>query len=156
MRTRKRMEMHGGRNTPEYRVWIDMKRRCYNPERNEYKYYGGKGVTVCDRWLESFTNFIADMGARPSDGYQIDRIDTYGNYCPENCRWVTAKTNSNNKRNNLVLTLNGRSMTASQWARELNMFKMTLVKRKNRGWSDEEVLTRPLKNMGRTWSGKHQ
>ena len=99
---------------------------------------------------------FADMGERPSAIHQIDRIDVNGNYCKENCRWVTPMENSNNRRSNVMLTLHGRSMTISQWARELNVFKMTLVKRKNRGWSDEDILTKPLKNMGRKWAGNHQ
>jgi len=155
-RPRGKQERHGRRGSPEYMVWMDMKRRCYQPHRKEYVFYGARGIVMCDSWKSSFVAFFEDMGERPSPKHQIDRVDVNGNYCKENCRWATPMENSNNKRNNVILTLNGRSMTISQWAREMNVFKMTLVKRKNRGWTDEEILTKPLKNVGRTWSGKHQ
>jgi hypothetical protein len=82
---------------PEYKTWIAMKTRCYNPNAAFYKYYGGKGIGVCDRWLNNFINFLNDMGRKPTPKHQIDRIDSNKNYEPANCRWVTAKTNSRNR-----------------------------------------------------------
>lgn len=86
------------KKTPEYRVWNCMKARCYNPKNVSYKYYGGRGISVCDRWKESFENFLLDVGLRPIGKYTIDRIDGAKNYQPGNCKWSTAKEQANNRR----------------------------------------------------------
>lgn len=91
-----------------YRSWQAMKRRCLNPKVRGYKNYGGRGITICERWLESFENFLADMGPRPP-GMSLDRIDPNGNYEPGNCRWATAKEQSLNKRSsNRSIPLNAK------------------------------------------------
>lgn len=82
----------------EYRCWIEFRRRCVNKDRHDYKNYGGRGITVCDRWRNSFPNFLADMGRKPSPELSIDRIDNEGNYEPGNCRWATAKQQRANRR----------------------------------------------------------
>ncbi len=91
-------EFHGLRNTPEYEVWAGMKARCFNPKHVGYKRYGGRGITVCDRWKNSFINFLKDMGKRPEGDYQIDRENNLGNYEPSNCRWVSYIENNQNRR----------------------------------------------------------
>lgn len=89
---------HGKSNTAEYRVWIGMKNRCNNPNSTGYENYGGRGIKVCQRWNDSFENFIEDMGERPKESYQIDRINNDKGYSPDNCRWVNRSVNTLNKR----------------------------------------------------------
>lgn len=99
------VKKHGYEGTPTYNTWRTMKYRCYQKTHPNYKNYGARGITICDEWRNSFENFLADMGEKPK-GYQIDRVDNNGNYEPSNCRWVTPKENSNNRRKRPVLWKN--------------------------------------------------
>lgn len=132
---------HGKCQSVEYSAWKSMQRRC-RKESN----YTDRGISVCDRWLESFENFYADMGDKPSPKHSLDRIDNGGNYTPENCRWATREEQNNNRRTTLVLTLDGISKPLSEWAIYLNLNYKTLSNRQRKGWSDEEILTTPIKN----------
>ena len=120
-----------------------MKRRCINSKRQYYKYYGGRGIAVCDRWL-SFEKFIQDMGERPY-GFTLDRINNDGNYEPGNCRWATSKEQSINKKNNRFYNLGGLVLTLSQWAEQRNILTSTLRERLLRGWSIQDALTIPVR-----------
>ena len=95
-----------------------MKRRCIDPKRKHFSYYGGRGVIVCDRWMNSFENFLADMGTKPSPKYSIDRYPNRdGNYEPTNCVWDTWSAQANNKRTNHLITIDGTTRTLAQWCR---------------------------------------
>ena len=88
----------GNKSTPEYNTWCAMRNRCYNKNHKDYKYWGAKGVIVCDRWVDSFSNFIEDMGLKPTAKHSLDRINPFGNYELSNCRWATSSEQANNKR----------------------------------------------------------
>jgi hypothetical protein len=90
-------------NRSEYSVWLGMKKRCYNKNEPCYHHYGGRGISVCQRWLNSFDNFLHDMGKKPSENHSIDRINVNGNYDPLNCRWATAKEQSRNTRKSIMI-----------------------------------------------------
>lgn len=113
---------HSMNKTAEYRAWGAMINRCYNPiESKSKRHYYDKNITVCDRWLKSFDNFFLDMGKRPSDKHSLDRIDVYGNYEPNNCRWATIEVQANNKTINVWFEHDGVKMTQSNWAKLFNV-----------------------------------
>lgn len=127
-----------GKRTPEYVCWDKMVQRCTNPNSHNYKYYGGAGVTICDRWLgeNGFKHFLEDMGVKPSKSHSLDRYpDNKGIYTKSNCRWATQKEQQNNKTNNRIILFNGKSQTLSQWAEELQIPKTTLSTRLKAGHS---------------------
>lgn len=132
---------HGQGNHPLYQVWSAMKYRCFNVNSVEYKNYGGRGITVCDRWLD-INCFLEDMYPSYIKGLQLDRINVNGNYEPSNCRWITAKQNSNNKRNNRFVSYNGETKTISQWSEKTGIPYMVIFNRLV-NWSVEEALTLP-------------
>lgn len=119
----KASKTHGLSKSPEYMAYHDIIRRCHDSKNKGFMRYGGRGIKVCDRWLgeSGFQNFFDDMGNRPSPRHSIDRIDNDGNYCPENCRWATAKEQSNNRRSNVIITAMGKSQTIAQWASETGL-----------------------------------
>ena len=128
---------------PEYLAWRAMKARCANPNVKFFKHYGGRGITVCKRWL-LFDNFIADMGPRPTDKHSIDRINNNGNYTPKNCRWATRNQQQSNRRNSKHFTYEGITMTEIQWCRKLNLKGNHAITRRLRaGWSKEKAFTVP-------------
>lgn len=139
----KHRECVGYRASPEYQCWQRMKKRCYNANCKDYYLYGARGITVCTRWLTSFSNFLADMGRRPSPKHSIDRIDSSIGYSPENCRWATPLEQGQNTSRVKLLTYNGETHCVAEWARRLGRRRMTLIMRLRRGWSIERTLTTP-------------
>lgn len=132
-----------------YNIYEKIKSRCYTETECSYKYYGGKGVKVCDEWLgkEGFTNFYEwSMNNGYSDDLTIDRIDYDGNYSPDNCRWVNMITQQNNKSSNHRLTYNGETHTISEWSKIYNIPYDRLQARIKRGWSIEKSLLTPKMN----------
>jgi hypothetical protein len=138
-----------------YNAWLSMKGRCLRKSDTSYKRYGKKGIQVCERWLNSFDNFLEDMGL-PAKGNSLDRIDVNGNYCKENCRWANKETQSNNCRRNIYYEHTGIKLSETQWARKLGISRNKLmwwarkrgiqwvihniekIKQINKGMSDKE------------------
>ena len=144
--TTKRNTSHGMAGTREYNIWNHIKDRCLNKNNSHYKNWGGRGITVCNRWLK-FENFYADMGKAPTIKHSIDRINNNGNYKPENCHWANLKEQANNRRNNRLLTFNNKTMTIAQWTSKTNLKYATLYARINKyDWNIEKALTTPVNN----------
>lgn len=118
---------HGRSWTPEWRAWRAMVSRCTVTTNSSYPWYGGRGITVCQRWRQ-FENFLMDMGPRPA-GTTIDRINNDGNYEPGNCRWATREQQDSNKQATVLVTFGGETMTYSQWARKLGTAATVIRKR---------------------------
>jgi lambda repressor-like predicted transcriptional regulator len=132
--------VHGMSRTPTYKCWKGLRARCLNKKHPYYKNYGGRGITVCDRW-SSFELFFEDMGLKPSEAHSLDRIDNSAGYSKENCRWATAIVQGNNKRNNNILTYNGESLSVAQWSKKTGLEEDTIRARLKRGWSHEKTLS---------------
>lgn len=132
---------HGQTHSLAFRSWESMKQRCLNPKSPDYHRYGAKGVTICDRWRNSFENFLADMGERP-EGTSLDRYpNKHGNYEPNNCRWATPSEQQRNLRNNLYLTYGGETKLVINWAAEKGIPVGILRQRVQRGWSGPELFS---------------
>lgn len=119
---------------------MKMRQRCGNPNNAAWRYYGGRGITVCERW-QTFANFIADMGRMPTPRHTIERIDVNGHYEPSNCRWATMTEQAQNTRRNHLITLDGVTRTLSEWCALRGIFKQTLRHRLKAGWTIEQALT---------------
>lgn len=136
---------HGMTNTPTYYSWAAMLKRCSNPNHHAWKNYGGRGIKVCPRWRESFANFFADMGERPSTQPTIDRIDNDGDYEPGNCRWITRKQQNGNRRDNRRIVHDGETKILTEWAELHGLSCATLSQRLAQGIPLGLALTMPLK-----------
>lgn len=132
---RERSTTHGqspkGNWTKAYRAWVNMHQRCFNPKVDHYPQYGGRGITVCERWMK-FENFVADMG-EPEPKLTLDRKETNGNYEPDNCRWATQKVQQSNRRNNKIVTLHGERITVTEAERRIGISRQTITRRIIRG-----------------------
>ena len=131
---------HGMSHTVEYHAWFDIIGRCFNENYANYKYYGVRGITVCDEWKDSFEAFYRDMGPRPGDGYSIDRRENDKGYCKDNCRWATEIEQKNNTSRNVFYIYNGVAKTLPAWCRELGLKLGTIRSRIENGLSFEEAI----------------
>lgn len=127
-------------NQTEYAAWAGMLRRCYNEKHPSYGCYGGRGITVCDRWRGGFAEFFSDMGAAPQGG-TVERIDNSKGYSPENCRWASKKEQANNRRSNRIIAFGGMTMNIAQWEALLGWRKGTIANRLFYGWPVDRALT---------------
>lgn len=141
--TAKRNYIHGLSRKNIYKIYYAMLNRCYNPKNAEYKNYGARGISVCNRWRKSFPNFAYDVGEIPH-GMSLDRINNNGPYSPENCRLATQSEQHNNRRNTRFLEFEGRTQTIKEWSNELGMSKNTILSRLSYGWSVQDTLTRKI------------
>jgi len=130
---------HGFCGTPEYKAWKDMKSRCNDENRTDYKRYGGRGIKVCKEWMDSFSKFISNMGLKPSPKHSLDRINNDGDYRPNNCRWGTIREQANNKRNNRILVIKGRSKTLAEWCLIYGANRDKIKSRLKLGWTPEKA-----------------
>jgi hypothetical protein len=116
---------HGDTKSPEYKSWSGMRDRCQNPNNNVYSYYGGRGITFCSRW-ESYENFLADMGRKPTRGHSLDRIDNDESYSPSNCRWATKREQARNRRSNVRIIVDGALLILEDAAKRLGVSRPSL------------------------------
>lgn len=141
-----RTPTHGMTLTRAWSAWHRLKQRCLNPKKDNFEDYGGRGIKVCDRWLNSFENFYEDMGDPPSPQHTIERIDVNGDYCPENCKWLTMQEQQRNKRTAPQITFQGVTKPLITWCEELHLSYGTIYARiHHHGWTHEEALTIPLR-----------
>jgi len=145
---------HGGLNksskkSETYRTWSDMKSRCYNPNNIQYKDYGGRGITICDRWLNSFLYFLEDMGTKPK-GFSIERVDVNGNYEQKNCKWLPFEEQVHNRRKTVFVVHNGIKKPLSVVAKEFGIERRTLYTRVIQDKMDiEKALSLPVRKTKR-------
>ena len=140
--------IHGMSGTPTHMAWVGMRQRCLNPSGNRYHRYGGRGIKVCERWLESFENFLADMGESPI-GMSLDRIDNDGDYEPNNCRWADDSEQNRNRSIAKIVTAQGITMTLPEWSDKTGIPQHVLRNRLYRdGWDTDRAVSTPVKYKG--------
>lgn len=144
---KEKVTRHGMWNTRVYKIWCNMKSRCNNSKLDVYEYYGARGITVCEEWENDFMSFYKwAMDNGYDEKLTLDRIDVDKNYEPNNCRWVTMKTQANNTRRNHIIEYKGAKHTISEWADLVGINKKILAHRLERGWEIERALTQKVIN----------
>ena len=136
--------IHGLSHSRAWKAWQGMIQRCYNPNNPSYPNYGGRGISVCNRWRSGVAAFYADMGTPPA-GMSLDRIDNSGPYSPENCRWASRREQNSNTRRNRLVEYQGEMMTVRELARRTGFNRTTIDARLKRGWSVEDAVSQPLR-----------
>ena len=144
---KKKRECHGLQDTAEYRAWAAMIRRCENKNWWGYKFYGGRGVRVCQKWRMSFLVFLEDVGMRPNPKLTLDRIDNKKGYRPGNVKWSTMKEQCRNRRSNRIVRFRGKRMLVTEWAEHLGVNRYSLQGRFFRGWNAKRALTEPFRTV---------
>lgn len=135
---------HGKSRSTTYNSWASMKKRCLNKNTPNYRDYGGRGITVCERWMK-FENFLADMGEKPSSIHTLERKNNNSSYCKENCCWATMLQQQNNKRSNVRMSIDGVTRTLSEWCMESGINYATFYGRVfGRGWDAKRAITQPV------------
>lgn len=127
-----------------YRRWLTMIRRCHRPGQDNYAYYGGRGIKVCDRWRKSFASFRDDIGEPPVKGMSLERIDNDGDYEPGNVRWATAKEQAWNRRNSRPMAIEGEILPLIGWCEKFGLSRKLVTERIRRGWTSERALFAPV------------
>ncbi len=147
---------HGRTKTSEYVIWRTMRARCQNPRRPEYHRYGGRGISVCERWSSSFEKFFADMGPRPSAAHSLDRRDNDGNYEPDNCRWATPQEQYNNRSSCRVVVYCGQQMTLTQAVELAGTSYAAIERRIRKGWDPILAIETPVREKRPNGQAKRQ
>lgn len=132
---------HGWSKHPICATWHAMIARCHKPANTSYKYYGARGISVCQRWRDSLNDFVVDMGLPPTRRHSIERIDNDGDYEPSNCRWALPAEQSRNNRRTRLITFRGKTQCMKDWAEEMGLGYACLISRLRNGWSIERALT---------------
>lgn len=147
LKSKERATKHGLNRTPEVMIFEAMKGRCYNKNNKAYKNYGGRGIKICDRWLEEdgVQNFLKDMGNKPTKNHSIDRIDNNGDYSPENCRWVERGIQNRNKRSNVFIEYEGKRLCIADWCKETGLDKETIRRRLKSNLPPEEIFRKNVR-----------
>lgn len=150
MRAKDKSRLTGKRLWPEYGVWKSMRTRCTNPNTASWDRYGGRGISVCERW-NSFDAFIEDMGRRPTPEHTLDRVNNDGNYEPGNCRWATIEEQRSNTRRNRHITAHGKTQTIMSWEKELHVSHQTILRRLKLGATPEQALMKDIRVLESTF-----
>jgi len=148
---------HGMNNTRIYHIWENMKQRTMNPSANEYEHYGGRGIKVCDEWIDfkGFYSWVKTTNYNDEEKLTLDRIDNDGDYCPNNCRWVTRKKQNRNSSMNVNITYKGNTRCLTEWGEIYNIHPKTLSSRIKNGWSIENAFTIPVASKSNRGIGNH-
>jgi hypothetical protein len=131
-----------GARSRVYNIWLGVVQRCTNPNRDTFSYYGGRGITICDRWKD-FNNFYEDMGD-PPEGHTLERKDNNVGYAKDNCVWATKEQQSNNTRRNRYIEVDGVKLTVAQWAKLSGVPAVTIIKRLNNGIPPEQAIIKRI------------
>lgn len=140
-------ETIGGKRSTEFNIWLAMRERCLRPSCRAYPRYGGRGIGICEAWVESFPRFLADMGRRPTASHSIDRIDNDGPYSKENCRWATKTEQTRNRRMSRCAEYNGERRTIAEWADIHGLSYVTLRNRLGNGWRIARALESSVRHV---------